>query len=110
METALEKAQAQLALANKYGLQARRDLSDREITEVCRAYVEAEAYVAELRKAHAEAERQSEKLRQQRDRANGKLSALQRKYAELERELEAHREVMQDALNADEHSMSPDEV
>ena len=101
-EGLLKRARAQVANMDRYGLQARRELSDTEVGELCRAFLVAAASIAQLQalvrsadKRTQQIENERDEVRKQRDSANGKLSALQRKYDSVMAELRSqgvHRE------------------
>lgn len=74
----LDAAKRQLDMMDKFGLQARRELSDEQVKELCRLVLHKQEHIEALvGRVHA-LEEQLKTARQQRDSANGKLSALRR--------------------------------
>lgn len=76
--TILEAARKQLYVMEQFGIQARNELSDEQVKEICRMVLEKQKHIESLFDKIHSLEEQLKQTRQQRDSANGKLSALRR--------------------------------
>lgn len=74
----LEAARNQLDVMEKFGLQARNELSDEQVKELCSMVLHQQDHIDALFGKVSALEERLKQARQQRDSANGKLSAMRR--------------------------------